>query len=70
VRGCDPGGGPIEVSNELDSLFFTLTLSLVPAKSVLTSLSLQSLEPAGSRTSNMRFRLMVSKAGDISMPIV
>lgn len=67
VERLSPWRAPDEVSNESDRSFLKRTLSFVPANSALTSSS--SLQPACSRLSRMRFRLMVSNARDTSMPI-
>ena len=65
-----PCGEPMEVSNYAEQAVLTRTVNFVSDSSSLVSRSSSSLHPACSSTSRIFARLMVSKARDMSMPIL
>ena len=65
-----PCGDPMDVSNSADVSDFTLMVSLVSARSVRTSRSSSSSQLAFDSVSRICWRFIVSKALDMSMPIL
>ena len=65
-----PCGEPIDVLNSAECVNLTRTFSLVSASSSLTKHNSSSLQSAWWSTSRIFDHLMVSKARDMSIPIL